>query len=108
MKEAKLISFGRTLCFLAISTALLLNASICGFAQCFATSYEIAPCRSKSLIRCSSLIVSMTVILRHLVIRSRFITRRFYEEVKKMEPVKNRRHNPVGAIRAGSIKEASA
>jgi hypothetical protein len=42
--------------------------------------------------------VSMTAILRHLVVRSRFITRRFYEEVKKMEPVKN-----FNTIRAGSM-----
>jgi len=33
---------------------------------------------------------------------------RLYEEMKPVEPEKNRRHNPVGAIRAGSMKEASA
>ena len=93
-----MISLGLTLCFLAISTDFALNSFRYGFASFFAWSYEIAPCNNKSLIRCSSLIASITAILRFFVISSRFIKRRPYEEMKPVEPVKN--HN---AIRAGSM-----
>jgi ABC-type transport system involved in multi-copper enzyme maturation permease subunit len=49
MKDAKQITRGFAPCFFAISAERLLNASMCGSAILFASSYVIAPWQSHIL-----------------------------------------------------------